>query len=203
MRKPEEIRAFECHFLGPNVVELGGGSNRNPVSKLNLDVRKVEGVDIVADFEKLLPLKTGVYDGVYSQFVIEHISIKNVPQFISEIYRILKPTGKAIVATMNLRAMVDRLSKLERWELNDVLCIFRGEYPEDLHKSGFSPDLAVQLFTDAGFQTVRVSGFLVGGDPLDDYYPDMVIEASKQVVEFKPFEDEFKPYFSVEDDRRR
>jgi len=74
------------------LVELGGGAC--PLVRPNVDVRPCQDaqgnstVDIVADFEKPLPLETEKYDGVFSQFCLEHISYPKIPSVPSEAFRI-------------------------------------------------------------------------------------------------------------------
>lgn len=71
------------------------------VSK-RLEAAKRRGVDatVNADLEKTWPLKNAEFDIVISNQVIEHIV--DIDHYISEIYRILKPNGFAIISTENL-----------------------------------------------------------------------------------------------------
>lgn len=192
----DDIRVFplDFTFAGEKVLELGGGTDGTAKYRPNIDVRRGRDVDIIASFEHSLPIKSGVFDGVFSKFVLEHISLPKVPQFISEIYRILKPTGKAIVATMDLKAVATRLAGLDHWDENDIAVIFRGlDYPEDLHRSGFSPEYLDRLFKKAGFKARRISGIHLGLEAKEGYWPDMVIEAWKSPVD-REGDDELKPH---------
>ena len=138
-----------------NTVELGGG--QVPRFHPNVDCRKVENVDIMADFERPLPLASEGFDAVYSAFAMEHVSWRNVQQFVNEIYRVLKSSGRATVITSNLRAQCLYLLKKEVWGLPEVETIFGSqEYPENSHKSSMSPECAERLFRDAGFNKVKV-----------------------------------------------
>ena len=73
------------------VIELGGGAN--PQVHPNVDCRPcfdAQGnptVDFQADFNKPLPIGSDEFDGVFSQFSLEHISWRNVPQFLKEVFR--------------------------------------------------------------------------------------------------------------------
>ena len=55
---------------------------------------------IVCDLEKKWPLKSGSFDVVISNQVIEHLS--DIDHFIEEIYRVLKPGGYCVISTENL-----------------------------------------------------------------------------------------------------
>lgn len=162
------------------VIELGGGSN--PKFHPNVDVRADKNVDIVADFEKPLPLPDSEYDFVYSAFVLEHISWRNVPQFVKEICRILKQGGRCVVVTADLLEQCRIVANSVNLELpepqktfygNFSCMIFGGQdYNENAHKSGLSQMGAAMLFRESGFSVVRVA-------PLPTCSSDMVIEAFK------------------------
>lgn len=136
-------------------VELGGGTT--PSFRPNVDCRALPNVDIVADFEKPLPLQSEEYNFVYSAFAIEHISWRRVPQFVSEIYRILKPQGRAIIITADLRAQCQYILKKPVWTFAEMETIFGSQdYGENAHKSSMSQELALKVFRDAGFKSVNV-----------------------------------------------
>jgi len=156
------------------VVELGGGEN--PRYHPNLDVRKLPNVDIVADFEKALPLPDNEYDLVYSSYAIEHISWRKVKTFIKEVYRILKSGGKAEIITANLLEQCKAAVTTKEWT-EDISCtIFGGqEHEYSVHKCGFSPEYAVKLFREAGFHRVEVTQH-------PHCVTDMVVEAYKIIT---------------------
>ena len=139
-----------------NAVELGGGEN--PRFRPNLDCRAIKGVDVVADLEKSLPLASEAFDLVFSQYLIEHIGWRDVSQFIGEVFRILKPCGKAIIVAPDLKAQAEELLKKEKWDLKDLEFIFGSQdYPENAHKSSMSAEMAERLFRGAGFNKVNIS----------------------------------------------
>jgi ubiquinone/menaquinone biosynthesis C-methylase UbiE len=152
------------------IVELGGGSN--PRYHPNIDVRQEPGVDIVADISEKLPLEDGSCANVYSAYAIEHISWRKVKNFISELHRILAPGGKANIITANLKAQAQKIASKEVWTDDEVCMIFGGlDYAENAHKCGFSPESAIRMFKEAGFQRVEWSEV--------NCPTDMVISAEK------------------------
>ena len=157
--------------LGDKVIELGGGTQ--PLFRPNADVRWLSNVDIACDFNWPLPIPSCSYDGVYSRFVLEHISWRKVRQFISEIHRILTPGGIAFVITANLLEQARKIVEAKVWN-DDLPCTIFGDndYPENTHRSGFSPEYAARLFREAGFYKVEVS-------PLPECSTDMVIVGRK------------------------
>jgi len=163
------------------VCELGGGEkpqfSRKLGNGINVDVRPGENVDVVANFEEPLPLPSDEFDMIVSAFALEHISWRKVSQFISEMYRILKMQGRAIIVTANLLEQARLLVNKFEWDLNDLCMVFGDlDYPENSHKSSMSPELAVRLFTDAGFSTVSIVS-------LERCMTDMQIQAEKGCTE--------------------
>lgn len=163
------------------LVELGGGDN--PRLRPNVDCRPGPNVDLVADFNKPLPLPDGDFDGVFSQYAMEHVSWRNVRGFLGEVCRILRPGGKAAFVVPNTEEQM-RWVLSKGWEhrppregmgaFEESSCVLFGDldYPENSHKAYFSPDIAVELFKSAGFGDVHVT-------PCGECGTDMVVEAIK------------------------
>jgi predicted SAM-dependent methyltransferase len=156
------------------IIELGGGNN--PQFHPNVDSRAGLNVDIVADFNKPLDMiESDKYDIVYSRYSIEHISWRNVKQFIKEIYRIAAPLGLVFIQTANLYEQCKRAVEEEskgNWEM--VSCMIFGDldYPENSHKCGFSPSYMTKLFQEVGFLSISVT-------PLDGCPTDLILQAQK------------------------
>lgn len=160
-RKKQSIKA----------IELGGG--QNPIIHPNADVRKMPNVDYVIDFEQPLPFENNTFDFVYSSYALEHISWRNVKSFVKEIYRILKPDGKIAIVTANLLEQCKAVAASEVWSDNFSCMIFGDQdYPENCHKSGFSPEYIEKIFSEIGFKQSKVT-------PLPHCTTDMLIEAEK------------------------
>jgi predicted SAM-dependent methyltransferase len=161
------------------IIELGGGDNPNPACEVNVDVRPGPKTNFVADFNEPLPINSDEWDGVFSQFVIEHLSWRKVRQFISEVFRILKPGGKAVIVTANTEAQMEWIKNHpEGWDgksfFDSASCILFGDqdYPENSHKNYMSFGVAKYLFSSAGFENIKVLGY---GNAMTD----LVIEATK------------------------
>ena len=165
------------------VLELGGGAK--PVCRPNVDVRMCHDekgnptVDLVADFNQPLPIPSGEYDGIFSQFVIEHLSWRKVRQFVSEMYRIVRPGGKICIITANTEAQIRYIqSHPNGWEdrppFESASCILFGDqdYPENTHRNYMSPAIITALFQEAGFSPVQVQ-------PFGAIKTDLIVEASR------------------------
>jgi len=145
--------------LSDRVVELGGGDNPiQPGRWTNVDFRPLPRVDIVANLEESLPIKSESCDGVFSKFLLEHIRLSKLRGLISEIHRILKPQGTAVIVTSNLLEQARVLIETERWNDDLIYMIFGGNPDEswNYHHSSLSPQYATQLFSEAGFHQVEI-----------------------------------------------
>lgn len=72
---------------------LGAGKDRKE-GFTHLDIMPFEGIDIVADATKGIPLPDNSVDYVYSQDFLEHINPTEKVTVINEIWRVLKDGGE-------------------------------------------------------------------------------------------------------------
>jgi len=158
-------------YLPGKVIELGGGNN--PRFHPNVDIREGPGVDIVANLEEPLPIEDKSYDSALCMYALEHLSWRKVEGFLGEIFRILRPGGKAFLITANLSAQAKVIAEKKEW-LGDESCLIFGDqdYPENSHRSGFSPEYIKKLCTKAGFFGTKVT-------PHPDCPTDMIVELTK------------------------
>lgn len=166
---------------GEKILELGGGAM--PVVRPNADVRQCydpQGnptVDVVCDFEKPLPFPTSEYDGVFSKFVVEHLSWRVLPAFLKEVARITKTGGKFVIVTANTEAQLKYVQANPsgwggRGPFESASCILFGDldYPENSHKNYLSPAILTGLLQDAGYERIV-------SQPFGDIQTDMLVEA--------------------------
>jgi SAM-dependent methyltransferase len=88
-------RALRWHPRGP-VVDIGCGAHKQP-GTIGVDQRRVNGVDVVSDFERGLPFRDSSVAGVYSIHSIEHM--RDLTTFMEELYRVCAPSAKVYVKT--------------------------------------------------------------------------------------------------------
>ena len=69
------------------LIDLGCGSRKRQ-GHIGIDTAKLEGVDIVCDIEKGLPFEDGCVDGVWSNFLFEHVS--DTVFLFKELYRVCR-----------------------------------------------------------------------------------------------------------------
>lgn len=160
------------------VIELGGGAM--PQWHPNVDVRQCfdatgsPAVDFTADFGQPLPIMSDEWDVVFSRYAIEHISWRLIGGFVSEVFRILKPGGTAVIITANAEAQM-RWALAQDWDERVSQCLGGDQdYEDNSHKTFFNPTWAARLFREAGFSCVIVT-------PHGALGTDLVIEVLKPV----------------------
>lgn len=154
-------------------IEFGGGDN--PRFHPNYDIRQLPNVDVVIDLNSPLSIPKEEYEFVYSRYLLEHISWRNVKNFLKEIYRILKPEGKIEIITANLLEQAKVLVDTKEWNDNLIGMIFGDQnFDENAHQNGFSPEYITKILSDIGFNDIKIT-------PIQsDFGPtDMMIEATK------------------------
>lgn len=164
---------------GARVLELGGGSNRHPKATVNVDVRPVQGVDFTIDFnkEEWLELSSEEFDIVYACFVLEYVSWRVVPNFLKQVFRVLKSGGKAIFVIPNTQAQMKYILSKPEFDGDEGSMLFGTlDYPENSHRAAFSPGSATKLFTEAGFTNIVIS-------PFGALATDMIVEAAKPATQ--------------------
>jgi len=76
------------------ILDLGCGNRKVPGS-IGLDKLQLDGVDVVADFERGLPFKNDVFDYVIANHSLEHI--RDIIGALREIWRVCKNDATVII----------------------------------------------------------------------------------------------------------
>ena len=75
----------------------------------------LNGVDVtVSDLSESLPFENETFDLVTANQVIEHVP--SVDQFMSEVFRVLKPGGNAIISTENGSSWINIGASIMGWQ---------------------------------------------------------------------------------------
>lgn len=155
---------------GQRLLEVGGGEN--PLIRPNLDVRRLPTVDLVGDLSERWPVEDASYDGVLARYVLEHISWRKTRHFISELWRILAPGGRAIIITANAEAQMRWALSREEWDEKISQCLGgEQDYPENTHRAYLNPDYARKLFREGGFTDIGIFPF---GETSTDMWIEVV-----------------------------
>lgn len=87
-------------------LHLGCGSNRLQ-GWLNSDFSPQFPDVFALDVTQAFPIESETFDFVFSEHMIEHISLTQGMHMLEECYRILKPNGKIRVSTPDLAFLID------------------------------------------------------------------------------------------------
>jgi len=162
------------------ILELGGGSNPMMrhipnITTVNMDVRQVPGVDIVRNLEEDFS-DVGEYDGLFAQYIAEHISWRKVETFFKSCFNVVKGGGVAVFVVPDTYAQMQKILQKPADEItfDDSNFLFGGQdYPENTHKWLLSRPFVIKLLRDAGFGKVVIK------EHPDPNARDMFVEAYK------------------------
>jgi len=131
---------------------------------INADIRKLKGVDVQVDMEKPLPWPNDYFDEVLMKDSLEHVSWRKVKELIKEVHRILKKGGKLFIQTPDLEVIAQQIilvpdfkyNELEGFEAISFWVYGALDYPENLHKSGFTKPALRKLLEENGFKILEI-----------------------------------------------
>lgn len=122
--------------------------------------------------QPLTALPSNYYDVIHANQVIEHVS--SVDTFVSEVYRLLKPGGHAVVSTENGSSWHNVFAAIMGWQifslsnvsalragLGNPCAIQRGGTPFTgtwTHKTIFNYRGLIEMFEVHGFKDVIIAG---------------------------------------------
>lgn len=127
---------------------------------INIDLKSLEGVDVIADMRHL-PFKDGCVDAIIAHQTFEHIARQENVDVLEEWHRILKKGGYLDIEMpdfdQNCRDYVKALddNDIDKQIINKAF-IYGGDSPasEDGHRWGYSPRLMEIYLEPIGFEKV-------------------------------------------------
>jgi predicted SAM-dependent methyltransferase len=164
--KKHRIRKLQIG-TGPNLLEGWLNTDMHPENK---------GV-VFLDARKIFPIGDGVFDYVFSEHQIEHLSFGQGIFMLREINRILKPNGRIRIATPNLQTLIRlysarRKSRLQKkyidWLFDSSLIlpemtgydrsacfVINNAFRNWGHQFLYDPGTMRKVMTKAGFVSIR------------------------------------------------
>lgn len=146
---------FDCLVKAKQLV-LNVGCGHHPIeSMINVDMRKLPGVDLVADAENIeLPEKS--VQGIYSSHVLEHFSHEKLRRKILPNWvRLLKSEGEFRAVVPDAEAMLEAYAKgFMIFEDLRMVTFGAQEYEGDFHFNMFSRESLKDLLEEAGLRNV-------------------------------------------------
>lgn len=142
-----------------DIRKLQLGSGKNVLEEwLNTDSIPLDRRVILLDVNFRLPFEDNVFDYIYSEHMIEHISYEKVSYMFQECYRVLKPGGIIRVATPDLHFLIDLLNpnktdiqqRYIRWAIDTYILQFNGDRPNNTcDKSIYNETFVINNFFTA------------------------------------------------------
>lgn len=133
----------------------GGSGTQELIGFTNVDIRNIEGVDIVCDIRKLPFCEDGTVDEIRASHVIEHIQSWEIMDTILEWKRVLKKVGLLRIycpdANVISVAYVKRL--IDSREFSRLM-FGNQDYEENCHKVAYDRTSLDNLLEEAGFEIV-------------------------------------------------
>lgn len=135
---------------------LGCGDYPMP-GAINVDIRKLPGVDVVSDVRNL-PFKDGELEGVASRNLIEHFSRKDIDPMVKEWARVIQLGGFIQVETVDAGRLMDKWKEVSEEELLDGI-LGAQTYDENFHKMIFTEDILKRTLENAGMKIGKCETF--------------------------------------------
>lgn len=163
----ESKSQFISEILNPQKIDLIKKSGKIKVNLgcgtfakddyINVDMRDLEGVDIIADVRDL-PIEKGTVEELYLSHVIEHFPEVDMEKYILPYWRtLLSPGGRIRIICPDWEAMLLGYSKGEI-SLRNLKEITFGsqEYNGNQHFNMFTPASLVEMMKTAGFEDIKI-----------------------------------------------
>jgi len=150
------------------------------VEWINIDVRTDVKTDLVVDLERelLQGFEDGSVDEILAKDFLEHLSWRVVETFLRDCHRVLKRGGKIFIQTPDLEAIAKRVildpdyrfGELHGWKAISFWIYGALDYPENVHKCGFTIPTFRSLLESVGFEIDEIK---------NDDGSNMVVKAHK------------------------
>ena len=128
---------------------------------INVDIRKIKGVDVVADVRNL-PFKDKELRGVASRNLIEHFARNEIVPLLKEWARVSKDFIE--FETVDAGGLMDKWRELGDEELLDGI-LGAQTYDENFHKMIFTEPILIKIMKEMGFKNVQASKLEYRGIP--------------------------------------
>lgn len=139
-------------------LNLGCGTNIRP-GWLNLDARKMSGVDVVHELhpDKPLPFADNTFDELVARDFLEHFKKNDTGKLLRDWYRVLKPNGCILIAVPHIEQILRLWSqgKVTISKFSELL-YGKQDYEFNCHYQCFNKDRLREVLEEAGFKDIKI-----------------------------------------------
>lgn len=140
---------------GKLILEIGCGPKKEFENSIGLDIRPLEGIDVVGDAREI-PFGDEYFDHVYSSHVIEHFSHQEVRNVLKEWIRVLKEGGTFEIRCPDFRMRSLIFAVRPSWK--NIKNVYGGQdYTANYHHCGFSQGLLKEILNELGIVKIKRS----------------------------------------------
>lgn len=170
-------------------LELGSGSKRGEGEWTTVDIF---GADINYNLSYGIPLKNGTVDKIYSSHFLEHLSFKDIVNFLEECKRVLKPNGifsvcvpdaslyiKAYIEKKNFRTDEDFYTEGKTFTNSYIDQINYIAYMGGEHKHMWDAESLLNILGILGFKDAKLRDFDGSIDRVERNYESIYAVAIK------------------------
>jgi predicted SAM-dependent methyltransferase len=140
-------------------VQLNLGCGHLPLDGfINVDSRRLDGVDIVADVGSL-PFGPGEVDRIHSAHMLEHFPLEQLRRVLLPYwFSLLSENGTFTAVVPDAESMIEHYNSGDM-SFEDLRLVTFGdqEYEGDFHFTMFSHEQLVELVSDAGFVDAKIT----------------------------------------------
>lgn len=141
------------------ILHIGvGDTKQKEEGHLNVDIRNLPNIDVVADAKKL-PFKKGEHDAIITRNLVEHFGRHEIDDLFKEWARVLKKGGEVVIETVDAGRTMDVWRNIPEENWMDAI-LGAQTYPENFHKMAFTEDNMIQKLEKAGFSVTRFESFV-------------------------------------------
>ncbi len=140
-------------------IKLNLGSGNTKIKDyLNVDIKDMNGIDVVHDLNKPLPYKDGEVSNIFASHIIEHFWWKDTGRILMDWYRVLKKGGSLVIWTVDFDKLVYRImisADYDNMMVDINWRLYGKEHPDgNQHHSMFTRIYMYDLLKKVGFKQV-------------------------------------------------
>ena len=134
-------------------IHLGCG-NINLQGWLNIDARDFKHVHIISDGFDLTQFKENSIAEFYLCHVLEHFSFNETHNFLSKLYKLLKPGGLLRISVPDIEKLYILYNKQKKLSIVKNAIMGGQNYPNDFHKSIYDHQELKNILEKNSFKNV-------------------------------------------------